>query len=59
MTVYSEDVVGSADAQTLAEEGKFCLRALTQLDTFVHCPIDVCFGQELVDDVLARSPLQL
>ena len=49
--MYSQDVVGAADAQTFAEEGKFSLRVLT----FVHCSKDVCLGQELVRDVLLGS----
>ena len=39
----------------LAEESKVCLRVLTQLDTFVRGPIDVCLGQELVLDELSGS----
>ena len=55
MTVHSEDVVDSADTKTCAKKGKFCLRVLTQLDTFMHGADDVCLAQELVHDVLSRS----
>ena len=51
----SEDVVDAADAQTLAEEGKFCLQVLAQLHTFMRSPDDVCLCQKLVRDMLARS----
>ena len=54
----SEKVVDSTDATALAEEGKFCLRVLTHLDTLVHGANDVCFGQQLVRNRLA-GPLQL
>ena len=35
--------------------GKFRLRVLAELNTFVHRPDDVCLGQELVRDELPRS----
>ena len=43
------------DSQTLSEEGKFSLRVLAELNTFVHRPDGVCLGQELVPDALSRS----
>ena len=55
VAVCSQDVVDAADSQTLTEEGKFRLRVLTQLNTFVHCSNDVCLGQELLRDVLSGS----
>ena len=46
MTVHSE---------TFADESKFCLRVLTQLDTFVHSSNDVRLCQALVLDELSKS----
>ena len=43
--VFCEDVVDAADSEALAEESKFCLRVLTQLDTFVRGSNDVRLGQ--------------
>ena len=41
VAVHSKDVFDAADTKTFAEESKFCLRVLTQLNTFVHCSNDV------------------
>ena len=38
----------ATNTKTFAKESKFCLRVLTQLDTFVHGSDDVCLGQEMV-----------
>ena len=57
--MHPEEVVDSADAQSLTEEGKFRLRVMTQLHASVHGPDDVCFCQELVCDTAAEVPLQL
>ena len=54
-TVHSENVVGSTDAKTLLEEGKFCLRVPTQMHTFIHDPDTVCFCQQLVCDTAVGS----
>ena len=50
--MHQEDVVHTANAKAVAKECKFCLRILAQLNTFVHCSNDVCFGQELICDEL-------
>ena len=55
VTVHSEDVVDSADAQALKEEGTFCLRILILMYVFVHGPDDVCFCQEMVCGTAAGS----
>ena len=34
--MHPENVVDPADARALAEEGKFCLRVLTELCAFMH-----------------------
>ena len=47
VAVHLKDVVDTADAEALTEEGKFCLRALTELHAFMHSSTDMCFGQEL------------
>ena len=36
-------------------ERKFSLRVLAQLNSFVHCSNDICFGQELVRNELSWS----
>ena len=48
--MHSQEAVDAANSQTLSEEGKFRLRVLTQLESFVHGSNDVCLGQELVRD---------
>ena len=48
-------VVGAANSQTLSEEGKFRLRVLAELNTFVHRTDGVCRGQELIHDALSGS----
>ena len=55
VTMHSEDVVDSADAQALTEEGKLRLWVLTQLHAFMHGPDDVCVCQEPVCDSAAGS----
>ena len=55
VAVNPQDVVDTADSQTLSEEGEFCLQILATLDALVHCADDVCFAHELVRVVLSRS----
>ena len=55
VALHSQNVIDATDAKTFAQESKFCLRVLTQLDTFVHSSDDVRLGQELVRDQLSRS----
>ena len=47
VAVHSQDVVDATDTKIFTKESEFCLRVLTQLDTFVHAPSDVCLGQGL------------
>ena len=54
VAVNPQDVVDTADAETLPEEGKFRLWVLAKLDAFVHGSDDVCLAQELVRDELPR-----
>ena len=56
VAVYSQEVVDAADSHTLLEEGKFRLRALAELDAFVHCSNDVCLAQEWVRDGPTATP---
>ena len=53
VTVHSEDVVDTTDR--LSRRSKFCLRVLTQLNSFVHGPNGICLGQELVRNELSGS----
>ena len=39
VAVHSQNVVDATDTKTYTKECKFCLRVLTQLDTFVHPPL--------------------
>ena len=55
VAVHSQEAVDAANSQTLSEEGKFRLRVLTQLESFVHGSNDVCLVQELVRDVESCS----
>ena len=54
VAVHSQNVIDATDAKTFAKDSKFCLRVLTQLDTFVHGSNDVCLGQELVRNELVE-----
>ena len=54
VTGHIEDVV-DMDTKALAKENTFCLWVLTQLDSFVCGPNDICLGQELVGDELPKS----
>ena len=47
-----QDVVGTADPQTLPEERELCLRILAELNALVHGADDICLAQELVADEL-------
>ena len=53
--MHSQDVVDAANSQTLPEEGKFRLRVLSELDTFVHGANDIGLGRELVRGKLSWS----
>ena len=53
--VNPQDVVDTADSQTLTEEGEPRLRFLAELDAFVYCSDDISLAQELVRDELSRS----
>ena len=55
VAVNPEDVVATADSQTISEEGELRLRVLAELEAFVHRSNDVCLAQELVRDDLPRS----
>ena len=55
VTVDSENVVDADNSQTFSEEGKFRLRVLTQLHSFVHGVDDIGRGRELVRCVLSWS----
>ena len=48
MAVNPQDVVDTADAQTLQKEGELSLRILAKLDALVRCADDICLAQELV-----------
>ena len=54
VAVNSQDVVDTADAQTLSKEAELRLRILAELDALVHCAEDICLAQELVADELPR-----
>ena len=54
VAVNPPDVVGTANSQTLSEEGELRLRVLAELDAFVHCSDDICLAQELVRDEVQR-----
>ena len=56
VAVNPQDVLDTANSQTLAKEGEFCLRILAQLNSFVHCSDDICLAQELVRDELTGPP---
>ena len=47
VVVNRQDVVGTANSQTLSEEGELRLRVLAELDAFVHCSNTVCFHVSL------------
>ena len=68
VTMYSEDVVDSADAKAFTEEGKFCLRILTHLHAFINGPecdmsMDCCgyrgHRENVVDCPIRRSCVQV
>ena len=52
VAVYSQDVVDAINSQTLPLEGKFCLRVLTQLNSFVHCSAMYCRGPAATPSVM-------
>ena len=54
VAVNPQDVVDTANSQTLPKEGELCLLILAKLDALVHCTDDVCPAQELVRDELPR-----
>ena len=55
VAVHTENVVHTTDAKTLTQDSKFRLRVLRQLNMLVHCPNDICLGQELVRNELSKS----
>ena len=55
MAVHSQNVIDTTDAKTFTQESKFCLRALAELDAFVHSSNEVRLYQELLRDELSRS----
>ena len=54
VAVHPQDVVGTADPQTLSEKRELCLRILAEFNALVHCADDICLAQELVRDELPR-----
>ena len=54
VAVIPQDVVDTADSQTLPKKDELCLRILAKLDALVHCTDDVCLAQDLVRDELPR-----
>ena len=54
VAVNPQDVVDTANSQTLPKEGEFCLRILAKLDALAHCTDDFCLAQELVRDEQKR-----
>ena len=42
VAVNPQDVVDTADSQTLPKEGELCLRIVAELNVLVHCTDDVC-----------------
>ena len=54
VALFSQDVVDAAHSQTFSGEGKFRLRVLTWLNSFVHGSNDICLGRKLVVVVRQR-----
>ena len=54
VAVNPQEVVHTADLQTLSEAGELRLRILAELNALAHCPDDICLIQELVRDELPR-----
>ena len=59
VAVNPQDVVDTANFQTLSEQSAFRLRVLADLDAFLHRSDDVCLAQELVRDPTATPSVVL
>ena len=56
VAVNAQDVVDTANSQTLSEQGELRLRVLAELDAFMHRSSDVCLAQERWSAMNCRDP---